>query len=352
MSGRAGPNPRAIGLFVLGGIVLAVLGLIVFGGSRYFSHGDSFVIYFDELLKGLRRGAPVTFRGVDIGQVTEIRAIYEKDTGAVRVPVTVELRPGALTLTDGMAGGSDVLMDLAARGLRARLDVQSLLTGQLLIALDFFPPAGGAAATPPVPGEIPSVPSTLATLQRTVDSALMDAPEVTRSLKELVISLRDLLSGTNRESLQRSLVSLTTLADTLGDPAGPLQRSLADLPGLIADLRTGAAGVPALLARLDLLVAAGEKLIATGDARVKVIGEDVTKLAASVRKAVDQAAGLIADNRGEIHDFTEEGLPEIRGLVEDATRLVNELNGAIRDMRQDPARFFLGDRAGQGVKLP
>ena len=40
------------------------------------------------------------------------------------------------------------------------------------------------------------------------------------------------------------------------------------------------------------------------------------------------------------------------GLVEDATRLVNELNGAIRDMRQDPARFFLGDRAGQGVQLP
>ncbi len=114
------PSPRAIGLFVLGGIVLAVLGLIVFGGSRFFSHGDSYVIYFDESLKGLRRGAPVTFRGVDIGQVTEIRAIYEQDTGAVRVPVTVELRPGALTLTDGMAGGSDVLMDLWSRAACAR----------------------------------------------------------------------------------------------------------------------------------------------------------------------------------------------------------------------------------------
>ena len=78
----------------------------------------------------------------------------------------------------------------------------------------------------------------------------------------------------------------------------------------------------------------------------------MTKLAASVRKVADQAAALIARQPRGLNDFTEDGLPEIHGLVEDATRLVNELNGAIRDMRQDPARFFLGDRAGQGVQLP
>ncbi len=351
MSGPSGPNPRSIGLFVLGGVVLAVVGLILFGGSRYFHHGERFVIYFDESLKGLRRGAPVTFRGVDIGQVTDIRAIYQHDSGAVRVPVTVELRPGALAMADGMAGTSDVLADLTARGLRARLDVQSLLTGQLLIALDFFPPAPGTPSVPPAPGEIPSVPSTLATLQRTIDGALMDAPSITASLKETMASLNELLSGTNRQSLQRSLTSLTNLADTLGDPAGPLQRSLAELPALLADLKTGAAGVPELMGRLDRLTAAGEKLIVSGDAKLQSIGEDATKLSASLRKVADQASALIAENRSGIHDFTEDGLPEVRGLVEDATRMVNELNGAIRDMRQDPARFFLGDRAGQGVNL-
>ena len=351
MSGRSGPNTKAIGLFVLAGIALAILGLILFGGSRYLHRGDTYVIYFDESLKGLRRGAPVTFRGVDIGQVTEIHAVYDATTGAVRVPVTVELRPGALSMTDGMAASHDVLPDLTARGLRARLDVQSLLTGQLLIALDFFPPANGAA-TKPEPGEIPSVPSTLATLQKTIDGALMDAPAITASLKDLVASLNQLLSGSNRDSLQRSLVALTTLAETLGDREGPLQRALADLPALMADLRTGAAGLPALLARLDTLAAAGEQLIATGDARLKTIGEDVTKLVAALRKVADQANALIAENRGDLRDFTEEGLPEIRGLVEDANRMVNELSGTIRDIRQDPARFSLGDRAGQGVTLP
>ena len=52
-----------------------------------------------------------------------------------------------------------------------------------------------------------------------------------------------------------------------------------------------------------------------------------------------------------MNDFVDNGLPELQGFVEDATVLVNQLSATIRDMRQDPARFFLGDRAGQGVNL-
>ena len=146
-------SPRAIGLFVLGAIVLGVLGLLAIGGAKFFNRGDTFTIYFDESLKGLRRGAPLAFRGVDVGQVTEIRAIYDGATGDVRVPVTVEVRPGAVLLTDSTVEGRAAMQRLIEHGLRARLDVQSLLTGQLLIALDFFVPAGTGAA--PRPGRSP-----------------------------------------------------------------------------------------------------------------------------------------------------------------------------------------------------
>ncbi len=345
-----GASPRPIGLFVLGGIVLAVLSLLALGGAQLFNRGDIFTIYFDESLKGLRRGAPLTFRGVDVGEVTEIRAIYDNATGEVRVPVVVELRPGAVAMTDGPVRADDTIAGLVARGLRARLDLQSLLTGQLLIALDFFPPVG-VAIGPPVAGEIPSVPSTLANLQRTVDEALMGAPEIAGSLEGLVTSLRDLLSETNRGSLQKALTSLARLADTLGDPDGPTQRALADLPGMVADLRAGAAQLPPLLAKLDRLAASGERLVGKGDARLTAIGEDVARASASLRKVADQAALLLGENRRSLNGFVEEGLPEIQGFVEDATLLVNELSATIRDMRQDPARFFLGDRAGQGVRL-
>ena len=75
-------SPRLIGLFVLGAIVLGILGAIALGGGKLFRQGTQYTIYFDESLKGLRRGSPLTFRGVDIGQVTDIRAVY--DARAVR----------------------------------------------------------------------------------------------------------------------------------------------------------------------------------------------------------------------------------------------------------------------------
>ena len=349
---RAG-SPRAIGLFVLGAIGVAVLGLVTFGGSGLFRHGDSYEIHFDESLKGLRLGAPVTFRGVEVGQVREIRAIYDPRTGAVRVPVMVELRPGALSMGGIDAGDGDVIADLVARGLRARLDIQSIVTGQLLVALDFFrlPPAVDAAPAPR-PGVIPSVTSTWAGLQRTVDEALLNAPEIARTLKELTTALRDLLGGPAGASLRQSAVSLATLLERLSDPEGPLTRTMAELPGLLQGLRAGTDRLPELVGKLDALAAAGGELVATGDQRLKAAGEELSRLAVAGRRVADQASGLIADNRDGLKEFTEDGLPEVMGLVQDANRLVNELNGAIRDMRQDPARFFLGDRAGQGVQLP
>ena len=324
-------SPRAIGLFVLGAIGVAVLGLVTFGGTGLFRAGDSYEIQFDESLKGLRLGAPVTFRGVEVGQVQAIRAIYDPGTGAVQVPVTVELRPGALSMDGAGSDDGDVIPDLVARGLRARLDLQSIVTGQLLVALDFFklPPTAGEVR----PGEIPSVTSTWAGLQRTVDEALLNAPEIARTLKELTTALRDLLAGPAGTSLRQSAVSLAALLETLSDPQGPLTRTMAELPGLLQGLRAGTDRLPELVARLDDLASAGGRLVAG-------------------RRVADQASGLIAENRGGLREFTEDGLPEVMGLVQDANRLVNEMNGAVRDMRQDPARFFLGDRAGQGVQLP
>lgn len=340
-----GASPHLIGLFVLGGILLAIASAVILGGSELFHRGASYTIYFDESLKGLRRGSPLTFRGVDIGQVTDIRAIYDHQSRSVRVPVTVEVRPGSVALDEASIGNGAAMAGLIEQGLRARLDVQSLLTGQLLIALDFFPGPAGAAAQPPEPGVIPSVPSTLANLQRTADSALMELPEITHSLREVAGALRGFLSEGNRESLRATLGSLSVLARSLGDPEGPTQRALAQLPGLLDDLGNGAQKLPPVLERL-------EGFTTSTEARLQTLSDQVARLSDSAIKATDQAAALMRENRRGLNDFVTDGLPEVEGFVADATRLVNELSSTIRDMRQDPARFFLGDRARQGVQLP
>ena len=340
-----GASPHLIGLFVLGGILLAIASAVILGGSELFHRGASYTIYFDESLKGLRRGSPLTFRGVDIGQVTDIRAIYDHQSRSVRVPVTVEVRPGSVALDEASIGNGAAMAGLIEQGLRARLDVQSLLTGQLLIALDFFPAPGGTTAQPPEPGVIPSVPSTLANLQRTADSALMELPEITHSLREVAGALRGFLSEGNRESLRATLGSLSVLARSLGDPEGPTQRALAQLPGLLDDLGNGAQKLPPVLERL-------EGFTTSTEARLQTLSDQVTRLSDSAIKATDQAAALMRENRRGLNDFVTDGLPEVEGFVADATRLVNELSSTIRDMRQDPARFFLGDRARQGGQLP
>src|SRR5512136_647970 len=96
MASRA--NPAVIGGFVLGAIALGVVGLVVVGGGKFFQHRQSWEAYFDESIKGLAVGAPVTFRGVKVGSVTDIRVILNRDvtpatvrTGVMRTPVFFEI---------------------------------------------------------------------------------------------------------------------------------------------------------------------------------------------------------------------------------------------------------------------
>ena len=70
MSGR--PSARLVGAFVLLAVGLAVAGVIVFGSGQLSRRTVDFVIYFEGSLAGLNRGAPVKYRGVQIGTVEDV----------------------------------------------------------------------------------------------------------------------------------------------------------------------------------------------------------------------------------------------------------------------------------------
>ena len=72
-------NPTVIGGFVVGAITLIVLGLLVFGGTTWFAERNTFIAYFPGSVKGLRVGAPVDFRGVTIGEVTEVKVLFDPE---------------------------------------------------------------------------------------------------------------------------------------------------------------------------------------------------------------------------------------------------------------------------------
>lgn len=347
---RRGASPAAIGAFVLGALALLVVGLVVFGRGLLPGGGEAYTIHFDESLQGLRVGDPVTFRGVRVGEVTGIRAVVDPATNSVRVPVTVDLRQGSLEIA-GPAGDGRLIERLVREGLRARLEFQSIVTGQLLVSLDIYPSLAPAPGTVAAPGEIPSVPSTWAGLQRTVDDVILNMPEIAATLADITKALRDLLAGETGAKLQAGIESLAELAVRLGDESGPLAVVTAELPDVLANLEATTSQLPALVQKLDRLAGTSEELIATNDERIAALLEDATGLATATRQVAEQARSLIAENRPGLREFTEQGLPQIMGLVDDATRLVGELGVTIRDLRQNPAGFFLGDRTSEGVRL-
>jgi paraquat-inducible protein B len=100
-----------------------------------------YVMYFNGSVRGLAEGAPVQLRGIPIGSVTAISLELDKNTAEIRVPVMVELEPDRIKEINNQVHVSDKdIMDrLIKKGLRAQLQTGSLLTGQLLVDLDFHP---------------------------------------------------------------------------------------------------------------------------------------------------------------------------------------------------------------------
>ncbi len=140
---------------------------------------DSFVLVFNQSVRGLQPGAPVDFRGIVVGEVAAIHTQFDPETQKISIPVEIRIYPERFTsrLRGGTAKGERLARDkklvatLVERGLRAQLRTGSLLTGQLYVALDFFPDSPRArldlAQSPP---ELPTTPSTLEDLHATLVS--------------------------------------------------------------------------------------------------------------------------------------------------------------------------------------
>ena len=128
-----------IGAFVIGAILLAVIAVVIFGSGRFFAKKLRLVMYFEGSVAGLNIGAPVMFRGVKIGSVTHIILRFEAKDISFIIPVYVELEPRKIVTTEKVTDTEKVYRILIDKGLRATLELQSMVTGLLMIDLDFHP---------------------------------------------------------------------------------------------------------------------------------------------------------------------------------------------------------------------
>src|SRR5271169_4395024 len=153
-------NPAWVGAFVVGALVLVVTAVVLLGSGRLFKHEHTYVLYFQSSVNGLHVGAPVKFRGVEIGSVTRILlsltqleyAVRTNNPGLIRMPVLIELDERKIV----SRGGRNLDLDdprnlkrLIDAGLRAQLSMESILTGILYVELDMFPTTATNLVLPP-----------------------------------------------------------------------------------------------------------------------------------------------------------------------------------------------------------
>jgi paraquat-inducible protein B len=139
-------NPKVIGGFVLGALVLIIAAILFFNSGRYFSKTTHLVTYFPGTVQGLSVGARVEFQGVQVGEVTDIQLNFWRKAQRFAIPVFYDIWPERVHLF-----GEDTKEELSPKeqqiayeglvqkGLRARLESVSMVTGQYMISLGLYP---------------------------------------------------------------------------------------------------------------------------------------------------------------------------------------------------------------------
>ena len=249
-------NPATVGAFVLGALGLILVAIVTFGSGNLFRKTHEFVIYFGGGgINGLRVGALVKFKGVEIGEVKRIRLRLDQEvnrdnnklTAEVRIPVIIELDQEKIVSHGGTSidlSDPHTIPNLIREGLRAQLGSDSFVTGLLYVALDIEPntPIQMIAPQGSPLQEIPAIPTTLEQAQAVAvriferldkvdfDAVFTQMTGMLDSIRQITTSpgLREALNNSEktREQLDRALAGAQQTLNTMNRQVPPLANSL------------------------------------------------------------------------------------------------------------------------------
>ena len=301
---RRQPSKTLIGAFVVGAVALAIVGVVVFGSGRFFQKRLTNVMYFSGSITGLSVGAPVKFRGVQVGVVTKIAAVLDPKTLTITIPVYVELDPSTWIVLghSGKPNPSTTTVfyePLLEKGLRARLDIESFVTGKLFINMDLYPetPVKLLGLDPRYP-EIPTIPS----LQEEIVKTLQTLPQKIIAVADGVERLL------NSPAAQDSLRDLDSLIRSVTQEIGPLS-----------------AGARSTMASARRAFQQGEKTLAMKEG-------PSAEMAASFIDTMKKASASLDQMHSTLSTYQQ--LAEPSGvLTHDVTRTLGDVDAAARSMR-------------------
>lgn len=298
----------AIGAFVVGA-ALILISLVLFvnsGGLR--GQTKQAIAVFEGSVKGLKVGAPLAFKGVQIGTVTNIGLVMNTDTYQVMMPVTVQYRTDAFdeigTNQEDIEGEKGTLETLIKKGLRAQLQVQSLLTGLLYVQLDFHPNT-----------EVRLV---------DVDSKLEQFPAIATDMEKLSRNLQELDLGALIDDIRGSLSGLDKF---LNNPefqalSGNMNSTLEEIKTLSANLNT----------EVERTGPGFNSLVSNADTTLTELQRELPKLSARLDTALIEASRALKqlDVTMKSVDYT---LSEDSAVMYEVSQAAKELSATARAVR-------------------
>jgi paraquat-inducible protein B len=366
-------NKTVIGIFVVGAIALAIAAVLILGSGKVFKQTFSAVCYFEGSVGGLNIGAPVVFKGVKIGSVTNVNLRFETTKLIFIIPVYIEIEPdkiGVIGAAPKRVGQN--LKIFIDRGLRATLETQSFVTGQMQVGLDFHPdkPAklseyGIDTKTP----EIPTIPSPMQELAKKIQNLPIDqifeklasaldgidkvvkSPEIPEAIRSVNLALGDVRKLVKDVDGQVGPL-VSNLNETVKDIRGLVQNADAKVAGLATNLDGAVTDVRGLVKNADTKVAGLATNLdgAVTDARglVKNVDGKIGPLTASLEgtlKSIDATLIVAQKAIEKIDDTAREDSPviyELNKTLEDVSALARSIRTLTDYLERRPETVIRG----------
>ena len=277
-------NKTVIGIFVVGAIALVVIAIVILGSGKFFKRTFTAVCYFDGSIGGLNEGAPVVFRGVKIGSVKDIvlRADTEKLT--FTIPVYIEIEPNKFTVTGRLPKKmGENLKALIDKGLRAQLDTQSIVTGQMQVALDFHPEKPAKFAQFKFDTETPEIPTIRTAMQELTEK--VEKIPIDEIFAKILSAVQGIEKIVNSPEIIEAVRSINEAGKEIKPLATNLGEAVKDVRKLVQNVDDKVNG---LASNLDETVKEVRGVVKNVDNKLGPLGDSVQ----GTIKAVDETLAL------------------------------------------------------------
>ena len=306
MSKRA--NTTVVGAFVIGAIALVLGAVMMFGTGQFFDERVVVVTVFQGSVTGLQVGSPVEFRGVPVGTVTSIKALYDPEKTSFKIPVYMSLNRDSVTdiRSDERAPSPEhEIKKMIEAGLRARLDIRSLITGTKFVALDFRPDTPAILAG--IEGDVPEIPSIASPLDKV--TSLFDKLDVDALAGKAVLTMDGISALVNSPILASTIENLDNTARNANELVLQLQ----------ADTRKLSQTAIATLEQTRQTVAAAETALVTTLSDVSRLSNSTDERLARVAERLDAALSAVQTLATNLDQKTQPLADAAKATMDQAT---------------------------------